>query len=331
MRATSRQMRATSAGDASTSAHRRSAGGTGRAGRREYRPGKGHAPVPPPARAPSGIPSRRRQISVTVAMDVSGDGEIGTDVTGAVGEQLDRIICGDSGGTRQVTSPAHADRLAAGRQDRQVAGHATQSAVDQCGGWRPADARSCPAPAACRRSPMNRISVSRSADRPLWSGRPKCTSRRDRHRVRIGDRRQIDEPNPVADLVPICAAISYRQTRLTHAAGARQCHQPVLGHELLARRSSALSRPTKVVSWVGRFWETPALDVRNGGNALRRSGWHSCTTRARALDRPRNGWGPQIESATRRPEGCRGRLRSVVARQYGLAAVAPSRAAVRSC
>ena len=71
---------------------------------------------------------------------------------------------------------------------------------------------------------------------------------RDRHHVGIGDRRQIDVPDAVAEFGGDLGRDLHRQPGLARPAGTGQGDQPVVGQESRAARRSALARPTKLVS-----------------------------------------------------------------------------------
>ena len=241
----------------------------------------------------SGMPSRRRQISPTAAALSSVDGEVGPGPAGAVGEQLDRLV-----GQRQRRHPpahlaGHPDRLTAGRQHRQPR-RAHPAARRPAPRSRRADARSCPAPPACCRSPKNRSSVS-IVERPGWSGRPSARATVDRHHAGIGDRRQIDVPHPVAELGRDARRDLDGQSGLARSAGTGQRHQPVVGQQLLAPRSSVRRGRRNWSAAPEDCGRQRLSDARSGGNSLRRSGWHSCTTRS-GRGRSRSGWVPRSVS-----------------------------------
>ena len=80
-----------------------------------------------------------------------------------------------------------------------------------------------------------------------------------------------------------------------------------------------VSRPTKVVSCVGRCCAAEVLVVRRGGKSLRTSGWQSCATRI-GRGRSRSGWRPR--SVSHASSGSRSSTNSsVAADNHGLSAV----------
>ncbi len=100
---------------------------------------------------------------------VGGDGEVGPGQPGAVGEQLDRLVGHDSGGTRHVTSPATpiGSRLVAKIVNL---GHAPSSAAISAAHASSRCSQLSSTTSVCR-SPMNRTRVS-TVERPGWSGNP---------------------------------------------------------------------------------------------------------------------------------------------------------------
>ena len=175
----------------------------------------------------SGMPSRRRQISVTTVGVVVGDGEIGPGTAGAVAEQLDRLV-----GQRQRRHPPvhltrHAERLATRRQHRharagaqQVRRRAAALASSRCS--------QLSSTSSMWRSRTNRSSVS-IVELAGLVGQAQRACHRDRHDVGMGDRRQVDIPDAVGEFVRHAGGDLDRQARLARAARAGQRDQPVVG------------------------------------------------------------------------------------------------------
>ena len=158
----------------------------------------------------------------------------------------------DSDGTRQITSPATpiGSRLVARTVNRGQAPAARRPARRT----HRADAHSCRARSSIWRSPTNRMQrIHRRAAGLV--GQAQRAGHGDGHDVGVGDRREVDVPHPVAELVGYLGRDLHRQTRLADAARAGQRHQPVVG-EQPPHVDHLAPRPTKLVSCAGRCCAT---------------------------------------------------------------------------
>ena len=248
---------------------------------------------------------------------VVGDGEVGPGPAGAVGEQLDRLV-----GQRQRRHPpahlaGHPDRLTAGRQQRQRRA-AHPAGRRPARRWRRADARSCPAPSASggrRRTAAACPSSSGPAGRAGPARAPPSTGTTSGSVIGARSTYQTPSPNSPASWAATCTASRV----LPDAARAGQRHQPVVGQQLRARRSSPRRARRNSSAAPEDCAPQRLFGVRSGGKSLRRSGWHSCTTRS-GRGRSRSGWVPR--SVSQASAGSWSTTRSLGrARQHGLAAV----------
>ena len=194
----------------------------------------------------SGTPSRRATDLGHRGGVVVGDGEIGPGMAGPVGEQLDRL-------RRPATatapaSSAHRPPRSAHGWSREVSAPARHPARRRpARRWRPAGARSCPAP------PASAGREQTAAGCPWWSGRAdragpsaRATVIGTRSGSVIGARSTYHTPSPNSP--DMLARDLNRQSGLAHSTGTGQRHQPVLGQRAPAPQSARSSRPTKLVS-----------------------------------------------------------------------------------
>ena len=155
---------------------------------------------------------------------VVGDGEIGASVASPVGEQFDGFVA-----KRQRRHPpahlaGHTDRLTAGGQQRQSRSGAEQR-IDQ------------------RRTGVEQVLavVQHHQHLPVGDktgqgvhggaaglvGQPERAGHCDWHQLRVGDRRQIHIPHPVAEFAGQLARDLDCQPGFTRSTGTGQRHQPV--------------------------------------------------------------------------------------------------------
>ena len=110
-------------------------------------------------------------------------------------------------------------------------------------------------------------------------GQAEGAGNRDRHDCGVGDRREIDVPDAVAEIGRNAGGDFSGKTRLARATGTGQRHQPVVGQQrthLVNLRAAA----DETGELDRKIMGINAFGGRNGGNSLRRSGWHSCVTRS---------------------------------------------------
>ena len=153
-----------------------------------------------------------------------GGGEIGPHPTRAVFEQLDRFV-----GQRQRGHPpchltGQPDRLTARRQQRQ-----TRACFEQ----RQDEFRAGIEQMLAVVQHQQQLTLTDESDNRVHS-RParlvrkaECARHRNRDQIRIGDRREVDVPHPVAEL----PCDLNRQPRLTRTARAGKGDQPVVGQQ----------------------------------------------------------------------------------------------------
>ena len=208
---------------------------------------------------------------------VVGEAEIGADLSRAVGEQLDRLV-----GQRQRRHPpthlaGHPDRLTTRRHKRH-----RRAAALQADNQRRARVQQMLTVVQHQQHPTvadkPQQRVHRGAARLI--GQAQRADHRDRHQIGIGDRRQIDQPHPAAESTGDLGGDLHRQARFADTARAGERHEPVVGQDLphvvhfgfAAHETRELHR---------KMLGDNGFGVRSGGKSLRRSGWHSCTTRSR--------------------------------------------------
>ena len=107
---------------------------------------------------------------------------------------------------------------------------------------------------------MNRRSTS-VVGWPGWSGRPSARATVDRHHVGIGDRCQVDVPDPVGELAGYIGGDLYGEACLARTARAGQRDEPVVAQRLADVVHLRLA-PNKT-----RQWCRKALDGKGIGGA----------------------------------------------------------------
>ena len=116
---------------------------------------------------------------------------------------------------------------------------------------------------------------------PGCSGSPNARATDSGHQIGIGDRRQIDPPHTVVEFAGYLCWRPVQRHRVLPTPPA-----PVRVMNRLAARKLAHIGDLRLRAQ--RNWSIAPEDAgqqrfslrRSGGNSLRRSGWHSCTTRS---------------------------------------------------
>ena len=259
---------------------RRSAGGSGRpAGRRSARPTapqprrrqldrQRDAVQPPADLAPRPARSSRSARSRGCDGAAPARRRGGTAVVARERRRSGRCLSGPavaSDGTRQTVSPATPSALAAGGQDAQ-AGAAPQQRLGQRGaGVEQVLAvveHQQQAPGGQRRR-----SACRRAAGPAARARRARAATACGHERRVGQRRQLDQPDAVRVVGRPARRRLQRQARLADAAGAGQRQQP--------RRRQQRARPRPARARARRSWSAPPAGwssrLRDGaGRGVRR-------------------------------------------------------------
>ena len=174
----------------------------------------------------SGIPSRRRQISVTVSVLSSVTVKSGRARRARSVNNSTASSARDSDGTCQFTSPAtmRGSRLVARivTREQPASTSLTSSALASSRCSQLSNTTSS------RRSRTDRNSVS-VIERPGWSGSPSARATVSGTTSGCGDRRQIGIENAVGEVTAHLAGDLDRQPGLARSACAGQGHEPVVG------------------------------------------------------------------------------------------------------
>ena len=241
--------------------------------------------APPPARSPAAC-HRADGRSRDGCGIVVGYAELGAHQAGAIGEQFTRLA-----GQRERRDPPRQLRL----PPRSAHGSWSTSS-------RPGCARTAAISAAHESSRCSQLSSTINMSARTGNGRS-CPSTSDRAgregptrrplppvRVGIGDRREVYVPDVVAKL----AGGADARRVLPDTAGAGEGHQTVVGEEP-THLDDLCRTPDETGQLRRKALRNSAFAVRNGGNSLRISGWHSCTTRS-GRGSPRNACEPRSVS-----------------------------------
>ena len=213
------------------------------------------------------MPSSRRQTRATAGAFRSVRAKRGWTARRPLDEQPHRRVAGSgrgqsaapaagrssggagSDGTRQRTSPAmpSASRLVASTRTP-----GQPAAARRPGGRRRrAGARSCRAPAAGGAAAS--AAEQRGQERPAGLlAHAQRARRRPAAPGRVGQRRQLDQPDAVRVVVAQVGRDLERQAGLAHAAGAGQRQQAGRAQQRRRTSASSRSRPTKLVRATGR-------------------------------------------------------------------------------